>query len=105
LLYKYVEHVARTFEAQGASVELRFVVELREAGQIKTPKIPRDLKERIEQCFACLSAALCRKRVRTQSVTDWLRECSRGPDGADLSTLIPLVLWVAVNHIFAGKRE
>ena len=87
VLRRGVEMVRDAFERKGASVTVRLVSELREPGQVKTPKIPRDLKPLDGARFARLNAALNKNRPNSETITDWWRECTRGPEGHEWATL------------------
>ncbi len=78
VLRRGVEMVRDAFVAKGASVMVRIVSELREPGEIKTPKIPRDLKPVDQARFARLNAALNKKRLNSESITDWWRSAPVG---------------------------
>ena len=105
LLRSCVQKIVRDFEAKGASVTVRFVAELREQGEIKTPKCPRDLDPLDPERFARLGAAQRKKKQNLGSVMDWWRECCRGPEGWDWLALSAAVQWAAVNHVFAEMGE
>lgn len=105
MLRHCVEKMRDEFVRKGASVTLRFVAELREPGEIKTPKIPRDLKPPDEERFGRLYASLHKKRPNFVSIKDWWRECTRGPEGHDWATLGVSLLFVAVNSVFARMSE
>jgi hypothetical protein len=100
-----VEKMVTAFKDKGAFVTLRFVAELREIDEIKTPKCQRDLKPLDLERFARLAAMLRKKHRNVLSIMDCWRECCRGPDGLDWLALGAVVLRAAVGRAFKGMGK
>jgi hypothetical protein len=83
-------------------VKVRFFVELREPGELKTEK-PRDSEPRVEDCAARLRAALI--KGKPWQVPNWFRESIRGRDGFLWASLGAAVLHAAVEAVFSGAGK
>jgi hypothetical protein len=90
------------FEARGATFELTFFVEMRQGEEIKTPKYPREHKVPDANRFGHLNGAVSKKKLNMSKVEGWFQECCRGKEGRDLCGLGVAVIWLAVQHVFAG---
>jgi hypothetical protein len=105
LLKSFVDAVSAAFARHDATTTLCFFAELREEGEKKTPKIPRDLGPIDEKRFAILNGMLTKKRLNLNGAADWFRECCRGPEGKDFCALGVAVQWLAVQRVCRGMGE